>query len=610
MARNIKIFLVLLVIVLAVEFAGLFIYTYTVVSQPVTYTDLDRNSFIYDREGRQMADLQGKASRVPVSLDRVPDQVRNAFIAIEDERYFNHSGVDPRAIARAFFGNIREGEIVQGGSTITQQVVKMHFLTPEKTYARKYREAILSLQFENTHSKNEILEIYLNDIYLGEGAYGVQAASQKYFGKDVGDLSLAEGALLAGITQAPSRLDPFTNPSGSLDRRNTVLGKMVELGMTDSASALTAREAPLGLRDRRPPGEALASYYVDHVIDEAVRLVGNDAVFGGGIKITTAFEPGVQSEVERVLAKEKFQDELVQCGLVLLNSNTGEIISMVGGRSYEAARGFNRATQLKRQPGSAMKPLAVYGPAFELGYRKDTIVEDTPRSWNGYAPKNYDGGSWGSITAQKAVQWSRNIAAVWLLDRIGIDRGYEFASRLGIGLDKDDRHLALALGGLTRGVSPLEMAGAYACFANGGNYSPPHAVTLIEDSAGKVLYEAPGPVSVMKESTASMMTDVLKSVVRSGTGRPAAVRGFEVAGKTGTTELPGDGRHRGAGGNKDAWFVGYVDQYTGALWVGYDERDMDGRHYLRKGGDMAAGIFGRVLASVLEESGRSPESKR
>ena len=610
MLKGIKIFLLLLVAVLVLEFSALFYYSYSVVSQPVTYSDPGSDSFIYDRQGRQIADLQGKASRVPVCLDRVPGHVRNAFIAIEDERYFDHGGVDPRAIARAFFGNMREGEIVQGGSTITQQVVKMHFLSPEKTYARKYREAILSLQFENTHSKNEILEIYLNDTYLGEGAYGVQAASQKYFNKDVGDLSLAEGALLAGITQAPSHLDPFTNPSGALDRRNTVLDKMAELRMTDSASARSAREAPLALRDRRPSGEAPTSYYIDHVIDEAVRLVGNDAVFGGGLKITTAYDPGVQSAVDRVLAGEKFQDDLVQCGLVLLNSQTGEILSMVGGRSYEAARGFNRATQLKRQPGSAMKPLAVYGPAFELGYRKDTIVEDTPRSWKGYAPHNYDGGSWGSITVEKAVQWSRNIAAVWLLDKIGIDRGYEFASRLGIKLDKDDRHLALALGGLTRGVSPLEMAGAYACFANGGNYSPPHAVTLIEDSAGRVFYEAPGPVSVIKESTAALMTDVLKSVVRSGTGRPAAVQGWEVAGKTGTTELPGDDRHRGAGGNKDAWFVGYVDHYTGALWVGYDEKDMDGRHYLKRGGDMAAGIFGRVMASVLEEAGRSPESKR
>lgn len=610
MAGYLKIFLALLLIVLGVEFAALFIYTYTVVSQPVSYSDLDRNTFIYDRQGRQIADLHGKASRVPVSLDRVPGHVRNAFIAIEDERYFDHSGVDPRAIARAFFSNVREGEIVQGGSTITQQVVKMHFLSPEKTYARKYREAILSLQFENTHSKSGILEIYLNDIYLGEGAYGVQAASQKYFNKDVGDLSLAEGALLAGITRAPSHLDPFNNPSGALDRRNTVLDKMAELGMADSLSAQKARESPLALRDRPPSGENFASYYIDHVIDEAVQLVGDHAVFGGGLKITTAYDPAVQSAVDRALAGEKFPDDLVQCGLVLLNSQTGEILSMVGGRSYEAVRGFNRATQLKRQPGSAMKPLAVYGPAFELGYSKDTIVEDTPRSWNGYAPHNYDGGSWGGITAQKAVQWSRNIAAVWLLDRIGVDRGYEFASRLGIKLDKDDRHLALALGGLTRGVSPLEMAGAYACFANGGNYSPPHAVTLIEDSGGRVIYEAPGPIPVMKESTAALMTDVLKSVVRGGTGRPAAVQGFEMAGKTGTTELPGDGRHKGAGGNKDAWFAGYVGHYTGALWVGYDEKDMGGRHYLKRGGDMAAGIFGRVMASVLEEDGQFPESKR
>jgi 1A family penicillin-binding protein len=600
--NGIKIFLLLLAAVLVLEFSALFYYSYSVVSQPVTYADLNRNSFIYDRSGRQLADLHGQASRVPVSLDRVPQHVQKAFIAIEDERFFDHAGVDPRAIARAFLGNVREGEIVQGGSTITQQVIKTHFLSPEKTYARKYREALLSLQFENTHSKSEILEIYLNDIYLGEGAYGVQAAAKNYFNKDVGELSLAEGALLAGITQAPSHFDPYDNPAGAVGRRNTVLDKMVKLGMADSAAAREAQGSPLALRDRdRPPGKASELFYIDHVIDEAVRLVGNEAVFGGGLKISTAYDPAVQWAVDRAVSREKFQDELVQCGLVLLDSQTGEILSLVGGRSYEAVRGFNRATQLRRQPGSAMKPLAVYGPAFEEGYGKDFIVEDSPRSWNGYTPRNYDGGYWGNITVERALRWSRNVAAVWLLDRIGIDRGYEFASRLGIRLEKEDKYLSLALGGLTRGVSPMEMAGAYACFANGGSYTPPHAVTLIEDHDGKVLYKAPGPVPVMKQSTAALMTEVLKSVVREGTGRPAAIKGFAVAGKTGTTELPGDRRRKAGGGNKDAWFVGYVGRYTGALWVGYDERDMDDRHYLTRGGDMAAGIFGRVLDSVLEE---------
>ncbi|MFZ5641964.1 MAG: transglycosylase domain-containing protein [Bacillota bacterium] len=602
--KNIKIFLLFLLIVIAIEFSAVFLYSYKVVSQPVTFAVLEKNSFIYDRYGNKIANLQGKISREPVALERVPQHVKDAFVAIEDERFYMHGGVDLRAILRAFFGNVREGEIVQGGSTITQQVVKTHYLSSEKTYYRKFREALLSLQFENTHSKDEILEIYLNDIYLGEGAYGVQAASKVIFNKDISELTLAEGALLAGITQAPSIYNPYVKPEEARQRRNIVIDKMVELGLADLTSAREARTAPFKLRDRRLNyNKAGELYYIDHVIEEAVRLVGNDAVFGGGINIKTSFDPVLQSEVDRALSAEKFQDEKIQYAFVLLDSKTGEVLAMIGGRSYEAARGFNRATQLKRQPGSAMKPVAVYGPAFEQGYNGSSIVEDSPRSWGRYTPRNYDGGHWGPLTIESALQWSRNVAAVWLLDRIGIERGYEFATRLGIKLDKEDRHLALALGGLTRGVSPLEMAGAYACFANGGFYSPPHVVTAITDSEGRELYRTPDPSPVMKPATATLMTEMLKSVVRGGTGTAAAIKGYEVSGKTGTTELPKEGGYRNTGGNKDAWFVGYVDRYTGAVWVGYDEKDMNGSRYLTKGGAMAAGIFGRIMKAVL-----SPES--
>ncbi|MHB8155991.1 MAG: transglycosylase domain-containing protein [Desulfocucumaceae bacterium] len=602
MVKSIKIFLLFLLVVLVLEFSALFIYSYRVVSQPVSFTVLEKNSFIYDRYGSQIADLHGKVSRVPVPLDQIPQHVRDAFIAIEDERYYYHSGVDPRSIARAFFGNVKEGEITQGGSTITQQVVKTHYLSPERTYTRKFREALLSLQFENTHDKSQILDIYLNDIYMGEGAYGVQAASRVYFNKDVRQLSLAEAALLAGITRAPSYYNPYLNPGGSRERRNIVLNKMQELGLAAGSFAEEARKLPVQLRERDSSYSIIGeSYYLDYAIEEAIRLAGNDAVFGGGLRIRTAYDPNIQSLVDGALAEEAYEDEKIQCALVLLDSEKGEIAALVGGRLYGATRGFNRATQLKRQPGSAMKPVAVYGPAFELGYRKDFIVEDSQKSWNGYAPQNYDGEFWGGITAERAVQWSRNVAAVWLLDKIGVDRGYAFSKKLGLKLDEGDRHLALALGGLNRGVSPLEMAGAYACFANGGFYNPPHAVTEIEDATGKVIYKAPQAVQVMKPETAATMTEVLKSAVRGGTGAAAGLRGYEVAGKTGTTELPKNVTYKEAGGNKDAWFVGYVDRYTTSVWVGYDEKDMDINHYLKKGGGRSAEIFGRVMSAVLGE---------
>ncbi|MFZ5651897.1 MAG: transglycosylase domain-containing protein [Bacillota bacterium] len=601
MSKYIKLFMLFLVIVLILEFSAIYIYSYYVVSQPEEPPALESNSFVYDRHGNITGELYGKVNRVPVPLEQIPVHVRNAFVAVEDERFYLHSGVDLKAILRAFYGNLRQGEIVQGGSTITQQVIKIYYLTSEKTYVRKIREAIMALQFEYSHDKSQILALYLNGIYLGEGTYGVQAASKYYFNKDVKDLTLSEAATLAGMARAPGHYNPYTHPRGVKGRRGVILDKMVAQGYADWKAAEEARQAPLELRDRnKNDKKAGESYYIDHVVDEAIRLVGKEAVFGGGLRIRTAYDPYVQSLVDSALAGEYFQDDRIQNALVLLDSEKGEIISMSGGRSYGATRGFNRATQMKRQPGSTLKPVAVYGPAFELGYRQDSMVEDMPRSWGGYSPRNYDDDFWGSITLERALQWSRNLPAVWLLDRIGIDPGYSFALKLGIKLDERDRHLALALGGLTRGVTPLEMAGAYACFANGGYYNPPRAITLIEDSSGKVVYRPPQPVPVMKPDTASMMTDALKSVVRGGIGTEAAVAGYEVAGKTGTTELPDSGQYKGIRGNKDAWFVGYVGRYTCAVWVGYDEKDMDLDHYLKTwGGTRAAQIFGRVMGRVI-----------
>lgn len=609
MLKNIKIFLFFLIVVLILEFSGLYIYTFYVVSEPVGLPNLESNTFIYDRNGKKMGELQGTISRVPVPLGQIPEYVQNAFVSVEDERFYYHSGIDLRAIARAFYGNIQQGVIVQGGSTITQQVIKIYYLSSEKTYARKIREAMLALQFENTHDKSEILELYLNGIYLGEGAYGVQAASRIYFDKDVKDLTLSEGVILAGLARAPGHYNPYVNPRGLKGRRGVILDKMLAQGMLEWTAAEEARKAPMEFRKRdQPVKRSGQSYYIDHVVEEAVRLVGKEAVYGGGLRIRTSFEPTVQSMVDGVLSEESLQDDKIQYSLVLLDSKKGEIISMVGGRSYEATRGFNRATQLKRQPGSTLKPVAVYAPAFELGYRPESLVEDTSRSWSGYTPRNYDDESWGSITVERAVQWSRNIAAVWLLDRIGVDQGYFFTRKLGIKLDEGDRNLALALGGLTKGVSPLEMAGAYSCFANGGIYNPPHSITLIEDASGKVIYRPPNATPVMKEATASLMTEVLKTVVRAGIGTEAGVAGYEVAGKTGTTELPGNGQFKGIRGNKDAWFVGYVDRYTCAVWVGYDEKDMDQQHYLKAwGGTKSAEIFGRVMGRIMLSSMENPQ---
>lgn len=600
MAR-IKIFLKILAVILLLEFAVLYAYSYWVISEPPSLSSLDQNTLVYDRNGNELIQLQGRESRVPVALERVPLHVQKAFIAIEDERFYLHRGVDPRAILRALYRNIMKGEIVQGGSTITQQVIKTYYLTAERTYARKFREALLSLQYENNNNKDKILEMYLNGIYLGAGAYGVQEASRVYFGKDAGELSLTEGALLAGITRAPGEYDPYINPVSAMERRNTVISKMAALNLVDQAVAVEAIQSPLGIIDRRQSNNKLRhSFYVDHVIEEAISILGENAVYGRGLKIRTAFDPHMQSVADKVITEEKFPDDIIQGALVLLESKKGEIVSMVGGRNYQITRGFNRATHLRRQPGSAFKPISVYGPAFELGYRQDSIIQDSFRSYGGYIPRNSGGEYWGGIIVRKALQWSRNAAAVWLLNEIGVDQGYKFALRLGIKLDEEDRHLALALGGLNRGISPLDMAGAYSSFDNGGFYISPHAIIQIEDEKGEVIYRSPEPVQVMSPNTAQNITEVLKAVVSRGTGTMARVSGHEAAGKTGTTEIPDSGRLKGLKGNKDAWFVGYVGGYTCSVWVGYDERDMDRFHYLKMyGGDKPAVIFNRVMSDVL-----------
>lgn len=599
--------LLMVAVLTALFCTAAFTYAFWVLGKPTDARAVARNSFIYDAQGNVLYELHGEINRVPVELEQIPVHVRQAFIAIEDERFYQHPGVDIKAIFRALVGNITARRIAQGGSTITQQVIKTYYLTPERTFSRKIKEIFLAINFERTHSKDEILEMYLNRIYLGEGAYGVQAAARAYFNKDVDQLTLAQGALLAGLTQAPSLYDPYVNPELALERRNTVLAKMLEQGMIEREQYQQAIAEPVKLqRPEKKQQSQKYAFFIDQVISEAIARLkdmgGDDLVFNGGLQIKTAFEPALQDAADEAFARAGFGDDKMQGALVLVDNRTGAVKAVIGGRQHEARLGFNRATSLRRQPGSTFKPLAVYGPAFEMGYVPGSLVKDIPQRYgDGYAPRNADGGYYGDIPISVAVQWSRNAAAVWLLNEIGVERGMEFARRLGIDLVPEDAHLPLALGGLTRGVSPLQMAGAYAAFANGGLYCEPHAIEQIIDAQGNILYQAPVPRRVMQQSTAEKMTDVLQNAVRAGTGRRAYVPGVMVAGKTGTTELPKTAVFRGLSGNKDAWFVGYTDRFTCAVWVGYDEKDMDRSHYLRfYGGGLPASIFHDLIYRIYK----------
>jgi 1A family penicillin-binding protein len=519
----------------------------------------DRNTLVYGQNGDLITELHAEINRIPVDLERIPDHVQKAFVAIEDQRYYSHRGVDLKAILRAGLSYCQSGgRITEGASTITQQVMKLYFLTPEQSLQRKIKEAVLALEFEMRYSKESILELYLNRVYFGEGAYGIQSASRAYFDKDSKDLTLAEGALLAALIQAPSIYDPYVNPEKAMGRRNVVLDKMFQQGFISRAEMEEALKEQLllksGVRETRNNNY---SYFIDQVIEEAIAAVGEEKVFRGGLQIHTTLEPEIQKKAEDVFQRPGlFPSEKVEAALALVENETGAIKALVGGRDYGIRRGFNRSTQLLRQPGSAFKPISVYAPAFELGYSPESIILDTPFKAGNYEPRNSGGGFYGPVSIRTAVKWSRNVAAVRLLNQIGVDRGYEFAKKLGFELVEEDRCLPLALGGLTRGVSPLQMAGAYAAFANRGIYTKPYTIRSIETAAGENLYRHPEGVAVMEASTAESIISVLRSAVESGTGYRAGIRGIDVAGKTGTTELPDTPVFRGLQGNKDAWFVG------------------------------------------------------
>lgn len=560
-------------------------------------TTFDQVSYIYDVNGNIVKTIHGDINRKVVSIDKIPLHVQQAFVAIEDERFYHHHGVDPIGIIRAAVSNFKSGGASQGGSTITQQVMKRTFLSSEKTITRKVKEVFLAFYAERIFTKSEILEIYLNSVYFGEGAYGIQSASEVYFGKNPEDLTLEEGALLAGLLQAPSYYDPMVNPDLAQKRRGDVLAAMQRLGVIEASSMVEASRQPIHLRPRRSSNQQ--SYMLDYITAEASRLLGEE-MFMRGIKIHTTYDPALQQSVDRIISKYSFPDNVVQTAMVVLENKSGAIKAMLGGRNYYGSTPLNRATQMTRQPGSSFKPIAVYGPAFENGYTPNSLVSDLPLTIGEYSPRNSGGGYYGRISIRQAVKWSRNVAAVWLLNEIGVHKGFEMAQRLNFKLPQSDQTLAIALGGITKGVTPLQMASAYASFASAGIYREPYTVESIEDVQGNILYKHDTQGKrVMKKATAEYLTSVLESAVNEGTGHRARVSGVAVAGKTGTTELPDTPQYRGLNGNKDNWFCGYTPDYAAAIWVGYDERDMSRQRYLHTyGGDISADIFGRIMAEL------------
>ena len=541
---------------------------------PERLTNLAQSGAIYDRNGQYVTTLVGTENRTVIPLSTLPDHVKNAFLAAEDLRFYKHPGFDLTRIFGAVISNLRAGGYGQGASTITQQLVKLSHLSSQKTIARKLEEVWLALQMEHQFSKDEILEMYLNFIYFGQGAYGVQAAAEVTFGVDAKDLSPAQAASLAAAIKAPGAFALQNNPKANAERRSYILSVMREEGMlTQEEYNLACAEEIAALKN----ASAATAYgwFVDAVLDEAeLQLdVSAETLLAGGYRIDTTLDPAMQTILEDQYTRDVFPKNAsdgtpVQSAAACVDTQSGAVRAIVGGREYTTRRGLNRATMLRRQPGSALKPLAVYAPAMEYaGWTCASVILDEPTNFGGYKPKNAGNAYYGFVTVRQALKNSLNIPAVKTLQAIGVENGRKYLAAVGIPLDDRDSNLSLALGSMTYGASPVQMAAAYSPFANGGTFYAPYFIERITDRDGRIVYQhEDAGRRVLSPQTSYLMTSLLKTVTASGTGSRLSGAGTPVAGKTGTVNMTG-------GGNRDVWMAAYTPELSTAVWMGYDEPD-------------------------------------
>ena len=570
---------------------------------------LPQTGRLYDRQGNEIASIQSTQNRTSIPLSQVPEHVKNAFLAAEDLRFYDHSGFDIVRIFSAVLANIRSGEYAQGASTITQQLVKLSHLSSQKTLARKMEEIYLSVVLERRCTKDEILEMYLNLIYFGRGAYGIEAAAMAYFGVPASALTTAQGACLAAIIKAPSAYAPHLNPERNRQRQAYILRTMQENNM------LTENELQQSLQEEIalvPAGQTknLYGWYTDAVLEEAQALLGltADELLASGMRIYTALDTTQQDLMDQHFSvssnfpADASDGEQVQGAMASVDVNTGAVRAITGGRSYQVQRGLNRAIHLRRQPGSALKPLAVFAPAIEShGYMTASVLDDTPRKFGNYSPRNSGNLYYGPVTIRTALKSSLNVATVALLDAIGVASARDYLTKVGIPLDDRDANLSLALGSLTWGVSPVQLAAAYAPFANGGHFYAPYFIERIVSPTGNEVYtHVSDPVRVLSPQSAYLMTSLLQTVTASGTGAKLSGAGVKVAGKTGTVNMT-------SGGNRDIWMAAYTGDLSTACWMGFD--NPDNSHKMQSwvsGGDYTAAMATRFFKSYY--NGRNKPS--
>jgi len=554
--------------------------------------NLKLTSFVYDSEENEIASLYGDENRVNVTYDKIPQNLIDAVVSIEDERFWEHSGVDvKRTVAAIFTYVVNGGESTFGGSTLTQQLIKNTTGDNERAWTRKIREWYRAITLENKLEKEDILESYLNTIYLGAGAHGVEVAAHTYFNKSVTEINLAESATLAALIQLPEGYNPYRSEEAAQklsNRKEVVLGKMLELKKITKEEYDEAIAYEIKYEKGAVATGTTYTYYVDAVIEAVVadlmeeknvtRELALQMIYNNGYKIYTPQVASVQKSIDDAFSNKSWfytdkKGDFMQAGMVVIDNETGNVVGLSGGAGEKTTDlGFNRATQATRQPGSCFKPIAAYGPAFEKGISYPGMgYDDSQITIGNWTPKNYYGYYKGYVSAREAINQSMNIPAVRAMQSVGIDYAIKFAKSLGIStFNSNDNSLSVALGGLTNGATVIDMAGAYAAFANGGIYKEPKLYTKVVDADGEVVLKTDEtPTRVMKETTAYMITDCLKTVVTSGTATSTRFnRSMDIAGKTGNTN-----------DDKDQWFVGYTPYYTAAVWNGYDDPKPINRPY-------------------------------
>ncbi|MDQ0232216.1 transglycosylase domain-containing protein [Metabacillus malikii] len=549
-------------------------------------------STLVDLEGNEITKLYIE-NRELVKLSEVPEHVQNAFISVEDQRFYKHHGIDVQAIGRAVYKDILAGGKVEGGSTITQQLAKNIFLTNDKTFFRKTKEAIIAINLENRYSKSKILEMYLNQVYFGHGAYGIQAAAKLYFNKDVSDLTVEEGALLAGIPKAPSTYSPIDHIEKSKERRNVILKLMADQKYLTYDDSVRKQGKTVKLNVNKKQESPWLTTYLDMVFDEAKEkyAISNEELLRGGYTITVPLKKELQKTAFDLFQKGEYfpgTDDSVQGAFILLDNRTGGVLAAIGGRDY-VPKGLNRL-KVTRQPGSTFKPIAVYAPSIEKKlFKPYSLLKDEKVAYGDYTPTNIDNQYAGAVSMFDAIIQSKNAAAVWTLSELGINHSKEYLEKIGISIE--DEGLAIALGGLSRGVTPIQMANAYRTFATNGKYSEEHLISKIENREGEIIAsnDSKGK-EVLTPQTAWQMKRMLQHVVTEGTAKNGDFPG-DLAGKTGTTSYT-----EVKGAAKDAWFVGFTENVVGAIWMGYDKTDE--QHHLTSGSAYPTKLFKDILTTA------------